>query len=96
MPKQTFENAMKRLEGIVQKLEAGDLDLDESVKKFQEGIKLSTFCAKKLDETEKKVSLLLKDGDGVVQERPFQEGPDDTNLDDTEPDETDDDGGLLS
>lgn len=71
MAKQTFENAMKRLEAIVEELESGDLTLDEALKKFQEGVKLSKLCANKLDETEKKVSILLKDGDGNVRAKPF-------------------------
>lgn len=71
MAKQTFENAMKRLEAIVQELESGDLALDEALKRFQEGVKLSKFCSKKLDETEKKVSILLKDEEGNVREEPF-------------------------
>ena len=71
MAKQTFENAMKRLEAIVQEMESGDLTLDQALKKFQEGVKLSKFCANKLDETEKKVSLLLKDEEGRVREEPF-------------------------
>jgi len=76
MAKQTFENAMKRLEGIVQELESGDLSLDQALKKFQEGIKLSKFCSKKLDEAEEKVSILLTDEEGTVRSEPFHdEGP---------------------
>ncbi len=71
MAKPTFENAMKRLETLVHELESGDLSLDESLKKFQEGIKLSAFCSGKLDETEKKVSILLKDEEGKVREEPL-------------------------
>jgi exodeoxyribonuclease VII small subunit len=71
MAKQTFENAMKRLEAIVEELESGDMGLDDALKRFEEGIKLSRFCAKKLDESEKKVSLLLQDEAGVVHETPF-------------------------
>lgn len=71
MAKQTFEKAIKRLEAIVQELESGDLTLDDALKKFQEGVKLSRFCSKKLDETEKKVSILLKDEEGGVREEPF-------------------------
>lgn len=71
MAKQTFENAMKRLEAIIQELEGGDLSLDEALKKFQEGVKLSKFCSNKLDETEKKVSILLKDEESNVHEQPF-------------------------
>jgi exodeoxyribonuclease VII small subunit len=59
---------MKRLETIVQELESGDLVLDEALKKFQEGVKLSKFCSRKLDETEKKVSVLLKDEEGNVRQ----------------------------
>jgi exodeoxyribonuclease VII small subunit len=73
MAKLTFENAMKRMEGIVEALERGDLGLDEALKKFQEGIKLSKFCSNKLDETERKVSILLKDEEGNIREEPFQE-----------------------
>lgn len=72
MAKQTFENAMKRLENIVQDLESGDLSLDEALKKFQEGMKLSKFCSDKLDESEKRVSILLRDEEGGIQEEPFE------------------------
>jgi exodeoxyribonuclease VII small subunit len=71
MAKQTFENAIKRLEAIVQELESGDLTLDDALKKFQEGVKLSKFCSKKLDETEKKISILLKDEEGGIRAEPF-------------------------
>ncbi|MBW1858817.1 MAG: exodeoxyribonuclease VII small subunit [Deltaproteobacteria bacterium] len=81
MAKQTFENAMKRLEAIVQDLESGDLTLDEAMKKFQEGVKLSSLCSQRLDETEKRVSILLKDEDGKVRVEPFS--PDNNPNDDT-------------
>lgn len=68
-----FEKAMQKLEKIVQELETGDLSLEESFKKFEEGVKLSRFCSSKLDETEKKVSLLLKDHEGKLIETPFVE-----------------------
>lgn len=71
MAKITFEIAMKQLEQIVQELESGNLSLEDSIKKFEEGIKLSKFCSAKLDETEKKITLLLKDQDGNVIEKPF-------------------------
>ena len=73
MAKQTFESAVKRLESIVHELESGDLTLDEALKKFQEGVKLSKLCSNKLDETEKKVSILLKDEEGNVRVEPFQD-----------------------
>ena len=59
----SFEQALKRLEEIVQKLEGGDLSLDESLSLFEEGISLSRFCTKKLAQAEKKVEKLLKLGE---------------------------------
>lgn len=67
----TFEKAMKNLEEIVKELEAGELTLEESLKKFEEGVKLSRFCSSKLEETEKKITLLLKDNYGNLIETPF-------------------------
>ncbi len=61
----TFEAALERLEGIVRRLEAGELPLDESLAAFEEGVRLSTFCHGRLDAVEKKVQLLLADGTKV-------------------------------
>lgn len=58
----SFEAALERLEGIVRKLEAGELSLDDSLAAFEEGVRLSSFCHKRLDDVEKKVQLLLADG----------------------------------
>ncbi|QTA80426.1 Exodeoxyribonuclease VII, small subunit [Desulfonema limicola] len=66
--KQTFEKAMKQLEDIVHELESGDLSLENAMKKFEEGIQLSKFCSKKLDETEKKITMLTCDQDGNISE----------------------------
>jgi len=71
MAKQTFEQAMKKLELIVQELETGEQPLEKTMKKFEEGIKLSKFCSEKLDETEKRVSILLKDEKGNLLKKPF-------------------------
>lgn len=73
MAKQTFESAMKQLEQIAQELEGGELSLELAMKKFEEGIQLSRFCTKKLDETERRITLLLQDSDGSVHEAPFEE-----------------------
>jgi exodeoxyribonuclease VII small subunit len=62
---------MKNLERIVQELEAGDLPLEKAIKKFEEGIKLTKLCSEKLDETEKKISILLKNSEGQMTEKPF-------------------------
>jgi exodeoxyribonuclease VII small subunit len=71
MPKEKFEDALNKLEKIVSKLEEGDLPLDESLKLFEEGIRLSRFCNQKLDEAEKKVEILSKGKDGILKTRPF-------------------------
>ena len=72
MAKKTFELAMKQLEKIVQELESGDMPLEKAIKKFEEGIKISKYCSEKLDESEKKITLLMQnaDGDGIS-EVPF-------------------------
>lgn len=64
---------MKQLEQIAQELEAGELTLEMAMKKFEEGIQLSRFCTKKLDETERRIAILLQDSDGSVQEVPFED-----------------------
>ena len=71
MPKERFEDALNKLEKIVSKLEEGDIPLEESLKLFEEGIRLSRFCNQKLDEAEKKVEILLKDKDGLLKSQPF-------------------------
>ena len=55
-----FEEALKKLENTVTKLEAGDLPLDKSLEIFETGIKMSRICAQKLEEAEQKVELLLR------------------------------------
>ncbi len=71
MPKEKFEDALGKLEKIVSKLEEGDIALEESLKLFEEGIRLSRFCNQKLDEAEKKVEILLKDKNGTARPYPF-------------------------
>jgi exodeoxyribonuclease VII small subunit len=71
MAKQTFEKAMKTLEQIVNELESEDQPLEKAIKKFEEGVQLSKFCAEKLDETEKRVTILLQDQKGDFFEKPF-------------------------
>ena len=68
---QKFEDAFQKLEGIVKKLEEGNLSLEDSLKAFEEGVRLSRFCSKKLDEAEKKVEILLKDSNGRVVPKSF-------------------------
>ena len=67
-----FEQALGRLEQIVGKLEQGDLPLEASLQLFEEGIEISQFCGKKLDEAERKVEILIKSGRGGLKPRPFE------------------------
>ena len=71
-----FESAMKRLEQIVQMLENGNLPLEESLKVFEEGMKLVKFCSSKLEEAERKVSILLQESNGEYVQMPFSEKED--------------------
>jgi exodeoxyribonuclease VII small subunit len=59
MAKEKFEDALEKLEDIVKKMEAGDIPLDESLKSFEEGIRLIRFCSAKLEETERRVEVLM-------------------------------------
>jgi exodeoxyribonuclease VII small subunit len=59
-----FEEAFKRLEDIVTKMESGDLSLEESMTLFEEGIKLTETCKSRLEAAEQKIQLLTKDSDG--------------------------------
>ncbi len=63
-----FEEAMQNLEKIALELEKGDLDLDTSMEKFEQGMKLSKECNKILEEAEKKITILIKNGDELEEE----------------------------
>ena len=73
MAEKKFEAALARLEELVQELEKGDLPLEQSLKFFEEGIKLSRICNKRLEDAERRVEILLKDKDGVMKAVPFEE-----------------------
>ena len=67
----TFEEAMTLLEEAVFKLEGGSLSLDESIKTFEEAVKLIKVCNEKLAGAEQKVKILVEGADGVVTDAPF-------------------------
>ncbi len=67
-----FEDMMNKLEAIADDLETGQMPLDESLKKYEEGVKLLRLCRKRLDETKRKVEILVKKGDKIELE-PFKE-----------------------
>ena len=69
-----FETSMTRLESIVTELEKGDLALEEALKGFEEGVRLSKGCLKMLEEAERKVEVLLKSKDGKKKAHPFEFG----------------------
>jgi len=60
----SFETALGELETIVRKLENGDLDLEESLKLFEKGVKLSRECRERLTRAERRIEVLMKDGNG--------------------------------
>jgi len=66
-----FEENMKQLEQIASELEKGDLDLDTSVKKFEEGMKISKKCSDMLEKAEKKITMLIKNSNDELTEENF-------------------------
>ncbi len=72
MAKEKFEDALEKLEDIVKRMETGGIPLDEAMKSFEEGIKLIRFCSAKLEETERRVEMLLGKEDSLQLKR-FQE-----------------------
>jgi exodeoxyribonuclease VII small subunit len=88
VPPPNFEAALAKLEQIVQRLEKGELPLEDSLVLYEEGVRLSRLCHAKLEEAEGKIELLLKDQrgelvldkDGRPRATPFQKAPgDDTS-----------------
>lgn len=68
-----FEDAMKKLEGIVERMEKGEMPLNESLKLFEEGVRLTRLCSQELQKAEKKVELLTKNIEGKLVAVPFEE-----------------------
>ncbi|HVB58772.1 MAG: exodeoxyribonuclease VII small subunit [Candidatus Acidiferrales bacterium] len=66
-----FEKSLARLEEVVKRLESTDLSLDEAMKLFEEGVKLSRDCQKQIEEAEGRVEILLKKADGKIAAEPF-------------------------
>ncbi len=73
MAETKFEEALKKLEKIVEDLEKGDLSLDEALKKYQEGIELSRTCSSKLENAKKKIDILVKNKKGDFEFKPLDE-----------------------
>ena len=64
----SFEELVTKLEDVTKKLEKDNLNLDESIKLFEEGMEISKKCNKRLEEAEKKITILLQDGEEVKEE----------------------------
>jgi len=73
MAEPKFEKDLERLEQIVEALETGGLSLDESLKRFEEGIKLARRCEKALTDAERRIEILTKNADGELAAEPFPE-----------------------
>jgi len=71
MAKEKFEEAMNKLEGLVRKMETGEMTLEESLKAFEEGVRLSRLCAARLDEAERRVELLIRENQQITAQ-PFE------------------------
>ena len=72
MAKIKFEDALKGLEGIVERLEKGDLSLAETLSEYEQGIKLYKQCIALLEDAEKKIQILVKDENGVFRTKDFE------------------------
>jgi exodeoxyribonuclease VII small subunit len=69
-----FESALERLETIVKEMESGELSLEDMMVRFEEGQALVKLCSGKLNQVERRIEILIKDGDQIVAE-PFGEEP---------------------
>ncbi|MGH7381994.1 MAG: exodeoxyribonuclease VII small subunit [Candidatus Methylomirabilales bacterium] len=69
-----FEEALTRLEAVVNRLESGELPLEESLRLFEEGVHLTKVCTHRLEEAERRITILLKNERGEIVETPFEEG----------------------
>jgi len=73
MKEMPFEKALEKLEKIVQQLEEGELALDDSLKKYEEGVKLARACQEKLDKAKERIEVLIKDRKGKFRKEDFEE-----------------------
>ena len=73
MPKKSFETALARLEQITEELEGGEVTLETSLKRFNEGVQLASYCDEQLKHARAKVEMLMEK-DGTLKTIPFNEG----------------------
>ncbi|MBN2432513.1 MAG: exodeoxyribonuclease VII small subunit [Acidobacteria bacterium] len=75
---ENFESALEELEKRVSALEEGKLPLDEALKVFEEGMSIAEYCARKLQEAEQKVEILMQGPDGQLRKEPFPDADEDS------------------
>lgn len=90
----SFEKALADLEKIVEKLEKGDLPLNESLGLFEKGVKLARYLREELEKAEKKIEILLKDEKGEVKEEPFKPEEEVPSKEEEEPSDSGEDEDL--
>ncbi|MBI3999593.1 MAG: exodeoxyribonuclease VII small subunit [Candidatus Omnitrophica bacterium] len=73
-PELKFEKALERLEKIVEDLESGNMPLEDALKKYEEGVKLSRLCAQKLTQAESKIEVLTRTLNGALESAPLEAG----------------------
>ena len=77
-----FESAMEEIEQVVEQIESGELSLEESLAAYEKGVGLVKFCYQKLNEVEKRIEVLVKDKEGKLQLKVFENLPAADNDDD--------------
>jgi exodeoxyribonuclease VII small subunit len=77
-----FESAMEEIEQVVEQIESGELSLEESLAAYEKGVGLVKFCYQKLNEVEKRIEFLVKDKEGKLQLKVFENLPAEDNNDD--------------
>lgn len=70
----SFEDSLKRLEAIVEELERGDLSLEHSLQRYEEGMQLSKLCQKRLDDAQRRIEVLTRTAGGKLSTRPLEAG----------------------
>jgi exodeoxyribonuclease VII small subunit len=95
MAKLDFEKALAKLEQIVAEMEADELNLDQMLAKFKEGVALAKACAKRLNEAERTIEMLVKTEDGGVRAQPFDAGGADEPAGDAAENEPEEANGEL-
>ena len=94
MTQKSFEKALTELESVVEKMEAGELSLDESLALFEKGVKLAKFLREELGKAEKKVEILLKNAEGQVQGEAFDQPAEEESDGKTQPGGSGENDGL--